>query len=310
MAPLLVVDSLRKRYGRRQVLDGISLHLEPGEILGFLGANGAGKSTTLRILLSLVRPDSGRFRILDQDFPGGSREVYGQVGALIERADLFLQLSARENLRLLGRMQGINDATRVDDVLQRVGLADRAGDRVSRFSHGMKQRLGLAQAILHRPRLLILDEPATGLDPGGMREMRTLIHQLAREEGMAVLFSSHLLSEVEQLADRVLILDQGRQLAAGTLAELFNALPERYFEVHGTRPAELAEFLGRQPGVTVLEQAAHGLRIRLEVAKAAPPAQLLKALLEAGLHVDEFRSADSLEELFLDHLDSTPEVSR
>jgi ABC-type multidrug transport system ATPase subunit len=304
MSRVLEVENLRKRYGRLQVLDGISFQLDAGQILGFLGANGAGKSTTLRILLSLVRPDSGSFRILDQRFPGGSREVYGQVGALIERADLFLQLSARENLRLLGVMQGVSDGARVREVLARVGLADRAEDRVSRFSHGMKQRLGLAQAILHRPRLLILDEPATGLDPAGMREMRTLIHQLARDEGMAVLFSSHLLSEVEQLADRVLIIDRGKQLATGTLGELFRSLPERYLEVHGSDPAALGARLGRMPGVQVMEQTPHGLRIRLEVAQAAAPAALLRTLLEEGLEVDEFRSADSLEELFLDHLET------
>lgn len=304
MSRVLQVENLRKRYGRLQVLDGISFQLDAGRILGFLGANGAGKSTTLRILLSLVRPDSGSFRILDQGFPGGSREVYGQVGALIERADLFLQLSARENLRLLGVMQGVRDASRIDQVLARVGLADRANDRVSRFSHGMKQRLGLAQAILHRPRLLILDEPATGLDPAGMREMRTLIHDLARDEGMAVLFSSHLLTEVEQLADRVLIIDRGRQLAEGTLAELFSGLPERYFEVHGADPAALGRQLATRPGVEVLDHTPHGLRIRLRVSQAPPPAELLRSLVEAGLAVDEFRSADSLEELFLDHLET------
>ena len=307
---VLSVDGLSKHYGRLQVLDRISFQLEEGRILGFLGANGAGKSTTLRILLSLVRADSGRFRILDTDFPGGNRAVYGRVGALIERADLFLQLTARENIELLGRMQGVRDAARVNEVLERVGLLDRADDRVAKFSHGMKQRLGLAQAILHRPRLLILDEPTTGLDPGGMREMRVLIRQLARDEGMAVLFSSHLLSEVELLADRVLILNHGRTLAMGTLEELFHSLPERYFEVHGGDPGALAAFMTGRAGVEVVEHTPHGLRIRVNVARAVTPDRLLRELLEHGLPVDEFRSADSLEELFLDHLPEGAEDAR
>ncbi len=302
--PILEVDSLRKRYGRRQVLDGIRFELHAGEILGFLGANGAGKSTTIRILLSLVFPDSGSFRILDQHFPGGKRSVYGRVGALVEGAELFEHLSAWENLRMLGGMQGVRDPGRLEEVLRWVGLYDRRKDKVGGFSQGMRQRLGLAQAILHQPELLILDEPTTGLDPAGMREMREGIRSLAKESGMAVLFSSHILREVELLADRVQIINLGHMVAEGRLEDLFEHLPYRLVEVRSARAGEIADWLRARPGLEVLNRQEERLLLKVHRGQAPELAELPQLLFREGFPLAEFRAADSLEDLFLDRTES------
>lgn len=294
LEPVLRVSGLSKRFGSRTIVDALDFELHPGEVLGFLGPNGAGKSTTLRILTTLVRPDSGFFEILGERFPGGDRRALAGVGALIERADLYPQLSARENLRLLGRLQGLSDAGRVEEVLALVGLAARAGDRVKVYSQGMKQRLGLAQAILHRPRLLLLDEPMTGLDPGGMHRMRDWIRRLAREEGMAVLFSSHLLSEVERLADRLLVLHRGRKVAEGPPGELFERHGGRRWELLCARPAGAADLLARWPGTEGVD--VQGERISFR-AVGLPAAQVLRELVAGGHAVRELRSLDSLEDL-------------
>jgi len=295
-ASVLEVHGLGKRYGRREVVRGLDFRLLPGEILGFLGPNGAGKSTTLRMLLGLARPDAGSFTLLGERFPGGRRRVLAGVGALIERADLYPQLSARDNLRWLGRLQGMDDPARVEEVLARVGLAARAGDRVRVFSQGMKQRLGLAQAILHRPRLLLLDEPMTGLDPAGMRGMRDWIRGLAREEGMAVLFSSHLLGEVERLADRLLVMHRGLKVAEGAPGELFARHGGRRWELACARPEAAAALLAAWPGLRQVEAAGPRLGFRADALDAGA---LLAALAEARVGLEEFRPHDSLEELLL-----------
>jgi ABC-2 type transport system ATP-binding protein len=294
--PVLSVRGLGKSYGRRRVLRDLDFDVHAGEILGFLGPNGAGKSTTLRILLSLVRPDEGRYVLLGERFPGGHRRAYLGVGALVERADLYPQLTARANLRWLGRLQGLRDEARVDEVLERVGLSRRADEPVKVFSQGMKQRLGLAQAILHRPRLLLLDEPMTGLDPAGMRRMRDWIRTLAREEGMAVLFSSHLLGEVEALADRLLVLHQGVKVAEGPAEGLFEQAGGRRWEVLCARPECAEAALAPWLGGAAPERQAGGLSFRV---RDLPAEDVVRALAVADCGLREFRSRDSLEDLLL-----------
>lgn len=296
MNAILTVQGLSKRYGVRPVVKDLHFHVGEGEILGFLGPNGAGKSTSLRMLLGLVRPDSGHFTVLGERFPGGHRRALAQVGALIERADLYPQLTARDNLRWLGRLQGLRDEDRVEEVLALVGLAARAGDRVKVFSQGMKQRLGLAQAILHRPRLLLLDEPMTGLDPGGMRHMRDWIRRLAREEGMAVLFSSHLLPEVEQLADRLLVLHQGRKVAEGEPGELFQRHGGRRWELDCAHPDKALALFGNWPGITRVETLTRCLRLE---AGELDGQEVLKALVACGAGPRSFAPRDSLEDLLM-----------
>ena len=223
---VIEVEGLRKEYrrlrgGRTTAVDGLDLEVPEGGVFGFLGPNGAGKTTTIRCLLGLVRPTGGHTRLLGADVPRGLAGVMGSVGSIVEQPALFPRFSGRRNLQILGRIAG-RDGAAIDAVLDRVGLADRASDAVRTYSLGMKQRLGIAAALLKDPALLILDEPANGLDPAGIVEVRELIRSLGNE-GRTVFVSSHLLSEVEQTADRVAILARGRLITSGPVGEVLHA---------------------------------------------------------------------------------------
>lgn len=216
----LQTRALHKRYGRRLAVAGLDLRVPAGCIYGFLGPNGAGKSTTIRMLLGLIKPTSGSAEVLGRpvrwDDPGARRDV----GALVEGPAFVDYLSARQNLLMLARLSGVPADQSIAEVLRLVGLVDRQHDRVRTFSHGMKQRLGIAQALLPRPRLLILDEPAQGLDPQGLVEIRDLLLRLRDERGMTIFLSSHLLHEVQLICDQVGVISAGRLIAGGPVAEL------------------------------------------------------------------------------------------
>ena len=216
MTEALSTTALTKRYGARTVVDHADLVVPAGAVAGFIGPNGAGKTTTMAMLLGLVRPTSGAGRVLDQPISHPERYLR-RVGALLETPALWPGLSARDNLHVLADLAG-HDAAAIPRLLQLVGLADRAGDRYGRFSLGMKQRLGIAAALLGDPALLVLDEPTNGLDPAGMRDMRALISQLAQED-RTILVSSHLLAELEQVCDWLVIIDAGRVQYCGPAAE-------------------------------------------------------------------------------------------
>jgi ABC-2 type transport system ATP-binding protein len=218
---------LVKRYGRVTAVDGVDLTVEAGDVYGYLGPNGAGKTTTLRILLGLIRPDSGSVRLLGRDPLREGPHALDGVAGFVEEPASYGYLSGRANLRLLASLDRNVPATRVDEVLGQVGLLDRADDRVAGYSLGMRQRLGIAGALLRAPRLLILDEPANGLDPAGIRDLRALVARLAGE-GMTILYSSHLLAEVEEVCNRVAIIDDGRIVFEGYLEELRRSFGERY----------------------------------------------------------------------------------
>jgi len=221
--PVLVADKLTKRYGARAVVDGVSFALESGEVFGFLGPNGAGKTTTVRMLTGLVRPDAGSVSIGGFDVFREFESAMRHVGAIVESPDLYPELSGRENLEIFARMIDATAAGRIGDLARLVALEGRIDDRVGTYSLGMRQRLGIAQALLGDPRVLILDEPANGLDPAGIREIRELLRSLARDRGLAIFLSSHLLSEVEQTCDRVAILHRGRMLALDRVDTLLQA---------------------------------------------------------------------------------------
>jgi ABC-2 type transport system ATP-binding protein len=223
LVDVIEVAGLRKRYrrlrgGSRVAVDGLDLAVPEGGVFGFLGPNGAGKTTTIRCLLGLVAPTAGTCRLLGADVCGDLHRVAGRVGSIVETPALFPTMSGRRNLQLLGRLHGVGPR-RVTEVLERVGLAERADDLVKRYSLGMRQRLGLAAALLKDPEVLLLDEPANGLDPAGIKEVRDLLRGLGRE-GRTVFVSSHLLSEVRQTCDRVAILARGRCVAAGPVAQV------------------------------------------------------------------------------------------
>ena len=221
--PVLVADKLTKRYGARAVVDGVSFALESGEVFGFLGPNGAGKTTTVRMLTGLVRPDAGSVSIGGFDVFREFESAMRHVGAIVESPDLYPELSGRENLEIFARMIDATAADRIGDLARLVALEGRIDDRVGTYSLGMRQRLGIAQALLGDPRVLILDEPANGLDPAGIREIRELLRSLARDRGLAIFLSSHLLTEVEQTCDRVAILHRGRMLALDRVDTLLQA---------------------------------------------------------------------------------------
>jgi ABC-type multidrug transport system ATPase subunit len=210
---------LTKQYGQRLAVNDLSLEVKRGEIFGFLGPNGAGKTTTIRMALGLITPTSGRVEILGKDVITRRAEILPLVGALIETPALYLYLSGRNNLRAIGSALGGVPETRIDAVLEQVGLAGRQKDKVRTYSLGMKQRLGIAMALLQEPDVLILDEPTNGMDPAGIVEMRDLVHALAAE-GKTIFISSHLLAEVQQICTRVAIIDQGKLVTESSIAEL------------------------------------------------------------------------------------------
>jgi ABC-2 type transport system ATP-binding protein len=221
-APPVLARGLVKRYGEIVAVDHVDLTVERGDVFGYLGPNGAGKTTSLRMLLGLIAPTSGRAELFGRDpMADGARALDGVAG-FVEGPRFYPYLSARRNLRLLADLDGNVPRSRIDEVLETVELSDRANDKVGGYSHGMRQRLGIAASLLREPKLLLLDEPTTGLDPPGMRDMRALVKRLAAE-GITILLSSHILAEVEELCNRVAIIRKGRIIYEGRLDELLRS---------------------------------------------------------------------------------------
>lgn len=218
---ILQTNNLTKRFGKRTAVNQLNLEVMRGDIFGFLGPNGAGKSTTIRMILSLIQPSEGTVSIFGRDV-FKDRSVLGRVGGLVERPDFYLYLSGRRNLEIVGALYGGVEKKRIDEVLGLVGLQGRENDRVKAYSHGMKQRLGIAQALLINPDFLVLDEPTNGLDPQGMKEIRELIQMLTHERGITIFLSSHLLHEVELVTTRMAIIHQGDLITQGKVSELLS----------------------------------------------------------------------------------------
>ncbi|UCD38576.1 MAG: ABC transporter ATP-binding protein [Fidelibacterota bacterium] len=287
---------LSKRFGKRAALDHLDLEVPKGEIFGFLGPNGSGKTTTIRLLLSLIRPSTGDAFLFGQSIKRKYPHYLGQIGALVDEADFYLNLSALANLRLLARLQRGVDEARCREVLQIVGLLDRAHDRVKTYSHGMRQRLGIAQAILHRPQLLILDEPTTGLDPQGMHEVRQMIRQLANEEGMTIFLSSHLLHEVEQLCTSMAVLSEGKLLVSGPVDQFLSAETATLTELQATPIDKAKDVLESLPYVT--EVVVLGQHLRFRVQHQRRP-DITRTLAENGVEIYSLNPVSKLEDYFL-----------
>lgn len=235
---------LSKSFGRRVVVDDLTFTVQRGEVFGFLGPNGAGKTTTMRMILGLIQPTAGELRVLGGSIPQDSARVLPRVGPLVETPALYPTLSGRDNLRVFSAELGGLPVERIAELLKLVDLTSRGRDRVSKYSLGMRQRLALAVALLHRPELLVLDEPANGLDPAGVREIRSLVRRV-RGEGTTVFLSSHVLGEVERVCDRVAILRQGRLVYLGAIEQLRRAGGE--FQVEVDESASALAWLQRQP---------------------------------------------------------------
>jgi ABC-2 type transport system ATP-binding protein len=216
----LSVQGLKKVIGKREIIESIDFELRRGEVFGFLGPNGAGKTTTIRMLVGLIKPTAGTIRICGYDIDKQFPEAMVNMGCIVENPELYKYLSGWSNLQYFARMADGIDEERIKEVVQLVGLSARIHDKVKTYSLGMRQRLGIAQALLGRPKVLILDEPTNGLDPSGIREMREFIRYLAEKEGLSVLVSSHLLSEIQLMCDRVAIISKGRIVQVGTVQNL------------------------------------------------------------------------------------------
>jgi ABC-type multidrug transport system ATPase subunit len=291
---LIETRNLTKRYGSRIVaVDGLSLKVRRGEVYGFLGPNGAGKTTTLRMLLGLIHPTSGAATVLGKA-PGDSSGL-SRAGALVESPTFYPHLSGRDNLRGMARLSGVGDPRdRAEAVLKQVGLEDRGSDRFKKYSLGMKQRLGVAAALLKDPELLILDEPTNGLDPKGMAEMRELIRSLG-QEGRTVLLSSHLMGEVEQICDRLGVIRKGKLVAEGSVAELRG---QGGLLVKAEPVERAAEIAGGIPGVG--EVAVNDGTLHLATVPEHAP-KIARELVSAGILLKELRPAQrSLEEAFFE----------
>jgi ABC-2 type transport system ATP-binding protein len=242
--PVLATYELSKRYGSRQAVKGLDLRVDRGLVYGFLGPNGAGKTTTIRMILGLIRPTGGRVEVAGLDVLRAASQVLPRIGALVEAPALYAYMSGRDNLRAFGSVLGWVGKARIDEVLTLVGLGDRGNDRVGSYSLGMKQRLGLAVALLQDPELVVLDEPTNGLDPAGVIEMRSLLRGLATD-GRTVFVSSHVLAEVQQICDRVAIINHGELVREGAIADLINAHGE--FVIRVQDPDSVLALLRQQP---------------------------------------------------------------
>jgi ABC-2 type transport system ATP-binding protein len=285
---------LVKRYGRITAVDHVDLTVRRGDVYGYLGPNGAGKTTSLRMLLGLITPDEGSAKLFGRDpLLEGARALDGVAG-FVEAPRFYPYMTGRRNLEMVAALDGFGAAERIDEALEMVDLADRARDRVGGYSHGMRQRLGIAGALLRRPRLLLLDEPTTGLDPAGMRDMRVLIRRLA-DQGITVLLSSHLMSEVEELCDRVAIVSEGSVVYEGSLDDLIATTAGRY-ELRTTDDVYAAELASREPGIRDVETSSRGLTLAADEDAAAALSVAL-GRSGVGIHALVPRTA-TLEELF------------
>jgi ABC-type multidrug transport system ATPase subunit len=297
MSTVINVKELNKRFGDLQAVDSLSFSVQEADIYGFLGQNGAGKSTTIRMLLTLVSPSSGEIEIFGMNLRTHRREILRRVGAVIERPDLYKFLTAYENLSLFARMSGITPSSRqLMDQLEQVGLAERAHSKVKTFSQGMKQRLGIAVALVHNPDLVILDEPTNGLDPQGIADIRNLILHLSAHQKKTLVVSSHLLSEMELIANRMLIIDKGKKVVEGLAAELFDPA-QTIVELDTADPPFTGEKIGRSKWQPFLQERQGGKFI-LKMDKSLIPA-FTQDLVQAGVQVLAIRPRHSLEDYFL-----------
>jgi ABC-type multidrug transport system ATPase subunit len=295
MQPIVEVTNLEKKFKDLTAVNNLSFTVNPGDVYGFLGQNGAGKSTTIRMLLTLITPTNGSIKIFGKELAQNRREILSQTGAIIEKPDLYKYLSAIDNLELFARLSGLKlKKTELLKHLQNVGLEQRATSKVKTFSQGMKQRLGIAIALVHNPQLIILDEPTNGLDPQGIADMRNLITGLSKNQGKTVIVSSHLLSEIQQIANRILIIHNGQKITEAATEELVNPAKSIVTIKAGGNAKSLIE---QSNFAAALKEYANNEYV-FEVS-ADKQNELLKNLLENEVQVESFNQKNSLENYFL-----------
>jgi len=303
---MLSISHLSKSFGSFRAVDDLSFAVKEGEVYGFLGQNGAGKSTTIRMILSLIRPTSGSIEIFGKSLYAEREAILQRIGAVVEKPDLYRYLSGYENLSLFAKLSANHiSKSEIMDCLALVGLDKRAKDPVRVYSQGMKQRLGIAVALVHNPDLIILDEPTNGLDPQGIADIRNLILMLSRDRGKTILVSSHLLSEIEQVADSMLIINKGKKIVEGKVNDLVN--PEKLqLEIVSTDNTRALQLLSETVwGKATSRSTAHRISVEID---AADVAALNKYLVDNNIGITSLRSMNSLEAYFLS-LTSGNEVS-
>ena len=297
MSTIVTVKNLTKNFKDIKAVNNLSFSVEQGQVYGFLGQNGAGKSTTIRMLLTLIKPTSGSIEIFGLNLEKHRKEVLKQIGAIIERPDLYKYLTALENLRIFAAMSGVKvSEKKLLEQLNMVGLAERAHSKVKTYSQGMKQRLGIATALVHDPQLVILDEPTNGLDPQGIADVRNLIFRLSREMNKTLMISSHLLSEVELIADSMIIIDKGKKVVEGKVNDLFDPA-ETIIELKTIDDVLMYEKLKLSP----LQSLLHGKRndcILLKLHRQQVP-EVIKQIVSLDIPILSFHSKHSLEDYFL-----------
>ncbi|MCL5029685.1 MAG: ABC transporter ATP-binding protein [Bacteroidetes bacterium] len=294
---IIEVRNLSKHFKEVKAVNNLNVNVYSGDVFGFLGPNGAGKSTTIRMLLSLISPDNGEIKIFDKSLKENRIEILQKIGAIVEKPDFYGYLSAYKNLEILGRISGREISKfRIMEVLELVSLEKRYKSKVKTFSHGMKQRLGIAQALIHDPDLIILDEPTTGLDPQGMKEIRDLIIYLSKEKNKTIFLSSHILYEVELVANRMIIINKGSSKVEGIVEDLLNANKMRVtVEVNDSEKAK--SILANTSWIKNLESTVNEkLIFNLSQNEVS---DLNKYLVENGISVNALVPTRSLEEYFL-----------
>lgn len=305
MPEVISVKNLSKHFTEVKAVDDLSFSVQKGEVYGFLGQNGAGKSTTIRMLLTLIRSSAGTINIFEKNIQTHRKEILQQIGAIIEKPDLYKYLTAFENLGIIAKLSNVRCSQKqLMQQLEKVGIAERANSKVKTFSQGMKQRLGIACALIHNPELIILDEPTNGLDPQGIADVRNLILHLSKEEGKTVFVSSHLLSEIELIADSMLIIDKGRKIAEGRVADLLNPA-DTLVQIQTTDDLMTRNMLQQSQWSKYVQDADS---IILKLHQQEIPG-LNKFLVERNIGVLSIKPSHSLEDYFLSLTTSNQHVA-
>lgn len=295
---VLEVKGLKKVIGKREIIKDLNFLVKEGEIYGFLGPNGAGKTTTIRMLVGLILPTAGEVKICGENLKNNKEKALKDVGAVVENPELYKYLSGRENLMQIARIRGVSKEE-VQDLIKLVGLENRINDKVKKYSLGMKQRLGLAAALIGNPKLLILDEPTNGLDPSGIIDFRKIVKQAAKERGMAVFVSSHILSEVQQLCDRVAFINNGVIKAVEDMNQAVTGTEKESLTlVTSSNKEKVIDILRNQPFVLTSEINEAGINI---VVQSGTTPELVKALVKADVLVEEiYRNREGLEQRYME----------
>ena len=297
--PALQIENVTKTFGKKKAVDNVSFDLFPGEVFGFLGPNGAGKTTIIKMIMGFFRPDEGTIIINGYNRKTHYEAAMSSIGGIVENPEMYNTLSARMNLKMYARLHKGVTEERISEVIEMVGLTERANDPVKKYSLGMKQRIGLAQAMLHRPKVLILDEPTNGLDPAGIHQLRDILKHLAHDEGVAVMVSSHLLSEMQLMCDRIGIINHGKLLQICSIDDLMHRAPNSsIYRIKTSNPAKAKEILAEQYPNRISNVGSDTLDIEIEESQIN---ECVRSLVASGsdiLGVQKLES--SLEDAFLE----------